>query len=102
MLDAADFDGDGLSELVSSGSRIKVLRGRTAGLSASGMVTVEPGAVGTSRVLAVGDFDGDGRADLAVRTYQGETKDTVAVFSGAKQGLVGAEPVVTFSTSAFL
>ncbi|MFF4270324.1 FG-GAP repeat domain-containing protein [Streptomyces sp. NPDC001536] len=102
MLDAADFDGDGLSELVSSGSRIKVFRGRTAGLSATDMVTVEPGAVGTSRVLAVGDFDGDGRADLAVRTYQGETKDTVAVFPGAKKGLVSAEPTVTFSTSAFL
>ncbi|WP_405654661.1 FG-GAP repeat domain-containing protein [Streptomyces sp. NBC_00019] len=102
MLDAADFDGDGLSELVSSGSRIKVFRGRTAGLSTSGMVTVEPGAVGTTRVLAVGDFDGDGRADLAVRTYQGETKDTVAVFPGAKKGLVSTEPTVTFSTSEFL
>jgi hypothetical protein len=102
MLDAADFDGDGLSELVSSGSRIKVFRGRTAGLSASGMVTVEPGAVGTTRVLSVGDFDGDGRADLAVRTYQGETEDSVAVFPGAKKGLLSTEPTVTFSTSQFL
>ncbi|MES5819455.1 VCBS repeat-containing protein [Streptomyces sp. RG80] len=102
MLDAADFDGDGLSELVSSGSRIKVFRGRTAGLSAAGMVTVEPTAVGTTRVLAVGDFDGDGRADLVARTYQGEKKDTVAVFPGVRKGLVAAEPTVTFSTSAFL
>jgi hypothetical protein len=37
-----------------------------------------------------------------VRTYQGETKDSVAVFSGAKKGLLSAEPTVTFSTSEFL
>jgi hypothetical protein len=50
------------------------------------------------------DLDGDGRADLAVRTYQGETKDTVAVYpgTGTKSDLVAAEPVVAFSTSEFL
>ena len=102
VLDAADFDGDGLSELVSSGSRLRILHGRKAGLTTAGTVTVEPPATGTTRVVAVGDFDGDGRADLAVRTYRSETKDTVAVFPGAKKGLVAAEPSVTFSTSAFL
>ncbi|MEU6259537.1 VCBS repeat-containing protein [Streptomyces sp. NPDC047043] len=102
MLDAADFDGDGLSELVSSGSQLRVFRGRTTGLSKAGMVTVEPPARGTTRVLTAGDFDGDGRADLAVRTYRGETKDTVAVYAGAKKGLVADEPAVTFSTSEFL
>lgn len=102
VLDAADFDGDGLSELVSSGSRLRVFKGRTTGLSPKGMVTVEPPATGTTRVVAVGDLDGDGRADLAVRTYRSETKDTVAVFPGTRKGLVAAEPSVTFSTSAFL
>jgi hypothetical protein len=102
VLDAADFDGDGLSELVSSGSRLRIFRGRTTGPSPKAMVTVEPTATGTTRVLTVGDFNGDGRADLAVRTYRGETKDTVAVFPGAKKGLVAAEPSVTFSTSVFL
>jgi hypothetical protein len=79
-----------------------VYRGRTTGLTAAGAVTVEPPAQGTTRLLAAGDFDGDGRADLAVRTYRGETKDTVAVYRGAKKGLVAAEPAVTFSTSVFL
>ena len=102
MLDAADFDGDGLSDLVSSGSRLRIFRGRTTGLTTAGMVTVAPPARGTTRVLAVGDFDGDGRADLAVRTYRGETKDTVAVYPGVKKRLVAAEPSVTFSSSEFL
>jgi hypothetical protein len=102
LLDAADFDGDGLSELIFSGSQLRVFKGRTTGLSTAGTVTVEPPARGTTRVLTVGDFDGDGRADLAVRTYRGETKDTVAVYPGVKKGLVGAEPTVTFSSSEFL
>ncbi|MER6421454.1 VCBS repeat-containing protein [Streptomyces sp. NPDC001137] len=102
LLDAADFDGDGLSDLVSSGSGVRVFRGRTTGLSTAGTVTVEPSARGTTEVLAVGDFDGDGRADLALRTYLGETKDTVTVHPGVKKGLVAAKPAVTFSTSEFL
>ncbi|MGW3144027.1 FG-GAP repeat domain-containing protein [Streptomyces sp. NPDC001177] len=102
MLDAADFDGDGRDELVSSGSRLRILRGRTKGLSASGTVTIAPPADGTTRVLTTGDFDGDGRADLVVRTYRGETEDTVAVYRGVEKGLVAAKPAVTFSTSEFL
>ena len=102
VLDAADFDGDGLSELVTSGSQLRILHGRTAGLTTTGMVTVRPPAQGTTRVVTVGDFDGDGRADLVVRTFVGETKDTVAVYPGVKKGLVAAEPSVRFSSSEFL
>ncbi|WP_228472586.1 FG-GAP repeat domain-containing protein [Streptomyces cyaneochromogenes] len=102
MLDTADFDGDGIGELVSSGSRLRVFRGRTAGVGESGMVTVEPPGRGTARVIAVGDFDGDGRAELVVRAYVGETKDTVAVYPGVEKGLVAARPSVTFSSSVFL
>lgn len=102
MLDTADFDGDGLSELVSSGSRLRIFRGRTTGPATADMVTVEPPARGTTRVVTTGDFDGDGRADLVVRSYVGETKDTVAVYPGSKEGLVAAEPSVTFSSSEFL
>ncbi|WP_336246729.1 VCBS repeat-containing protein [Streptomyces cupreus] len=102
MLDAADFDGDGLSELVSSGARLRFFPGRTAGLSTKGMVTVEPPATGTTRVLSVADLDGDGLADLTVRTYRSETRDTVAVYPGAEEGLVAREPAVTFSTAGFL
>ncbi|MFF3612608.1 FG-GAP repeat domain-containing protein [Streptomyces sp. NPDC002580] len=102
ILDAGDFDGDGLSELVSSGTKLRVLPGRTTGLSATGTVTVKAPAQGTTRVLAVADFTGDGRADLVVRTYRGETEDTVALFPGEKDGPVATTPDLTFSTAAFL
>ncbi|MFC7263054.1 FG-GAP repeat domain-containing protein [Streptomyces lutosisoli] len=102
MLDTADFDGDGRDDLVSSGSRLRIFRSRTTGLSTSGTVTVEPPARGTTRVLTAGDFDGDGRADLVVRTYRGETNDTVAVYRGAEKGLLEAKPVARFSSSEFL
>jgi hypothetical protein len=102
MLDAADFDGDGHDELISSGSRLRIFRSGTSGLSADRVIVVEPPAQGTTHVLATGDFDGDGRADLAVRTYRGETKDTVAVYRGTSKGLVEPKPAVVFSSSEFL
>ncbi|MFG3152333.1 FG-GAP repeat domain-containing protein [Streptomyces sp. NPDC048219] len=102
ILDAADFDGDGLSELVTSGTRVRVLPGRETGSTTRGAVTVTPAARGTARVLAVGDFDGDRRADLVVRTYEGDTADSVEVHRGAAEGLVTGRASVTFSTSQFL
>ncbi|MFA3877412.1 FG-GAP repeat domain-containing protein [Streptomyces sp. MMCC 100] len=102
MLDAADLDGDGLSELVSSGSGVRVYPGRKTGPTTRGTVTVRPSSAGTTRVLAAGDFDGDGLADLVLRTYQGDTKDTVEVHRGAPKDLVTARAAVTFSTSQFL
>ncbi|WP_336116446.1 FG-GAP repeat domain-containing protein [Streptomyces sp. PTD9-10] len=101
MLGAADFDGDGRDELVAGASRLRLFHAGAAGLSAKDAVTVVPPAPGTTRVLAAADFDGDGRADLVVRTYRGETKDTVAVYRGTKRGLLEAEPAVTFSSSEF-
>ncbi|MFI2411510.1 FG-GAP repeat domain-containing protein [Streptomyces sp. NPDC018947] len=102
MLDAGDFDGDGLSELVTSGSGLRVLPGGATGPSAPEAVTVTPAARGTTRVLAVGDFDGDGRADLALRTYPRDTEDSIEIHRGTAGELVAARAAVTFSTSAFL
>lgn len=103
-LATADLDGDGLSELIADGAGLTVLRGRPAGLSAAHRVTVKPPAPGTTRLLTAADFDGDGRADLVVRTYRGETKDTVTVLPGvgAGAGPVAERPAVRFSTSEFL
>ncbi|MEU3662154.1 VCBS repeat-containing protein [Streptomyces sp. NPDC032940] len=103
MLDAADFDGDGLSELVTGGTHVRVLPGRAAGPTTRGAVTVTPAARGTARVLSVGDFDGDGHADLVVRTSEGDTEDSVEVHrGGSARELVTAQAAVTFSTSQFL
>ncbi|MEU0740697.1 VCBS repeat-containing protein [Streptomyces sp. NPDC006134] len=104
LLDTADFDGDGLSDLVLTGDEggPRVVRGRAAGPAAAGAVTVAAPAPGTTRVLAAADFDGDGRADLVLRTYRGETEDTVTVHPGRPGARPVADPAVTFSTSAFL
>ncbi|WP_460111328.1 FG-GAP repeat domain-containing protein [Streptomyces sp. YKOK-J1] len=101
-LDAADFDGDGRDELVSSGSRLRVLRAGPAGLTGRDAVTLAPPGPGITRVLTAGDFDGDGRADLVVRTHRGDTKDTVAVYRGSAKDLLDDRPAVTFSSSEFL
>jgi hypothetical protein len=103
MLDAADFDGDGLSDLVSSGSSgVRVHPGRETGLTTRAAVTVRPAATGTTRVLTAGDFDGDGLADLVLRTHRSDTKDSVEVHRGTAKALLTTRAAVTFSTSQFL
>ncbi|GGV55479.1 histidine kinase [Streptomyces longisporoflavus] len=110
-VDAGDFDGDGLSELVMSGSgsgsggaagEVRVFRGRTTGLDRNASRLVNPSAKGTTQVLAVADFNGDKRADLVLRTYRGDGQDAVGVYPGVQGDLVSGKPQVTFSTAEFL
>jgi len=102
VLDTGDFDGDGLAELVSSGTQLRIFPGRTGGPSEATMLTLKAPARGTTRVVEVADLDGDKLADLVVRTHSGETKDTVAVYPGRKDGIVARKPGLTFSTAEFL
>ncbi|MEV8316232.1 VCBS repeat-containing protein [Streptomyces sp. NPDC059900] len=111
-VDTGDLDGDGLSELILSGGssgdggatgEVRVFRGRTTGIDRNASALVNPSAVGTTQVLAVADFNGDKRADLVLRTADGDGKDTVGVYPGLKGGnLVARKPQVTFSTAEFL
>ncbi|WP_406105197.1 VCBS repeat-containing protein [Streptomyces sp. NBC_01003] len=97
---AGDFDGDGVAELVVSGGASKAPKVLPA--TGRAAVTVTPRAAGTTQVLEATDFDGDGRADLVVRTYRGESTDTIAVYPGVEGGaLLAGKPQVTFSTAEF-
>ena len=114
-LAAGDVTGDGRADLlvgvpredvseVSDAGAVQVLRGSAGGLTGHGQqwhqaVTGVPGTLARDefgRTLAVGDFDGDGRADAAIgapselvagSTGQWVSNGTVTVLRGATGGL---------------
>jgi hypothetical protein len=116
-LAAGDFDGDGFADLAvgvpgegtGAGSRagtVQILRGSRRGLVAQGVQTWRqgtPGVKGTEEgddnfasSLAAGDFDGDGRADLAIGTpldSVGEHRNAgaVNVLYGGPRGLTAVD-----------
>ncbi|SDO57422.1 FG-GAP repeat-containing protein [Streptomyces sp. cf386] len=88
----ADFNGDGYDDLAVSSSREKVgtdtngggvavLWGSASGLTGKGVTVADPAPSSHDfwgKDLAAGDFDGDGKADLAV----GNSSNTIHVFKG--------------------
>ena len=108
-----DFNGDGLTDLAigaegaSTGGAVGVLYGSSSGLTLAGKQwftqdsTGVPGtgeyADGFGASLAAGDFNGDGRADLAVGVPEeslGTADDftdagDVVILPGSKSGLTG-------------
>ena len=64
-LTVADFNGDGLLDLAVGGDTIYFYAGKGDG-TFSPTVTEPPGAQNWVRLVRVGDFDGDGRPDVAL------------------------------------
>jgi hypothetical protein len=116
-LAAGDFDGDGFADLAvgvpgegtSAGSRagiVQILHGSRRGLVANGVQTWRQGTPGVkgseqaddnfASALAAGDFDGNGRADLAIGSpldSVGERRNAgaVNVLYGGPRGLTAAD-----------
>jgi hypothetical protein len=71
-LAAGDFDGDGISDLAVSengGSRLRVLLGYAFEIGSNPLIPFGPTTVAMpvhGYVMAAGDFDGDGRDEIAV------------------------------------
>ena len=80
-----DFDGDGIADLAVTNQRdsnVSILLGN--GRGGFSPATGSPVAVGTFPVaVAIGDFNGDGHADLAVANV---TADTVSILLGNGSG----------------
>ena len=100
-LGAGDFDGDGRADLSigvrerfadsSSLGRFVVLRGSSSGLTAAGVQSWNPASLYTTRSdewtsQVVGDFNDDGRDDLALVPYDMES-NAMLVLPGSPTGL---------------
>lgn len=97
---AGDQDGDGLVDLLMSGSQVGaaavVIPGTAAGgTAADAALLVIPGETWTGFDLAAGDVDGDGLSDVVVAGWPG-----VGVFLHGAQGTVPFEDADVFHEAA--
>ncbi|MEU3557628.1 FG-GAP-like repeat-containing protein [Streptomyces fragilis] len=103
----ADFDGDGYDDLAvgapgedlgtdKDAGMVTILWGSANGITGAGAVQIDDPASSShdqwGRLLAAGDFDGDGRQDLTV----GTSKSKVYVFKGGinRKGTYGSRQTV--------
>jgi hypothetical protein len=122
-LAAGDFDGDGIDSLAvgspgenSSAGSVYVIQGSASGLTATGGQLLTEGAFGIpdapeggeqfGYALASGDFDDDGRADLAIgvpyEDLPAADAGSVTVVFGGATGLVLGSGVESWSQNSSL
>jgi hypothetical protein len=96
---AGDFNGDGRTDIAvtDTSGNVHILLGNSAG----GFTSLDSFAGGAETgdsllaSMAVGDFNGDGKLDLAVGNW---TNGTVSIFLGAGDGTFTAGPVLAAGT----
>ena len=122
-LAAADFDGDGRADVAVGGPResysaardgvVHILRGTAGGMTASGSQYWHQNAPGVpdegeaddnfGQALAVGDFNGDGRPDLAIgvpnEPLSGQRQGAVIVLYAEAPNLIFADDFETGNSS---
>jgi hypothetical protein len=84
---SGDFNGDGIDDIVTGagdggGAHVRVIDGRTNGTGIIKEFFAFDPAIRAGARVAVGDFNGDGRADIAAGTGAG-TASQVALFDGS-------------------
>jgi FG-GAP-like repeat/Abnormal spindle-like microcephaly-assoc'd, ASPM-SPD-2-Hydin/Bacterial Ig-like domain (group 3) len=87
---AGDFNGDGIPDLALAWSNsgpfsITILFGKGDGTFTTGP-TVQPAGVQSFPTMIGGDFNGDGKSDLAVLSYNGNSISYITVLLGKGDG----------------
>ena len=85
---AADFNGDGRQDIATanfSSNNVSVLLGNGSGSFGTVTNFALPSGTTSSNALAVGDFNGDNKADLAVGSTAG-TVGQISIFTGSGTG----------------
>jgi hypothetical protein len=97
----ADIDGDGKSDLVVSNSgsnTISILRNSSSSGSVSFAAKVSFATGSNPKGLSVGDFDGDGRPDIAIVNY---TSNTVSILrNNSTIGTISFETKIDYAVGS--